>query len=137
MQKPGTIPDDDILDVLNAKPAYIGPLKAGFQLNDGTPPLMVQAELYGRGEAVEFVYMFDDQPGRPILKQASLAAGVLLKALPEAHLDRAFWAYEDRRADPALNSLIYFFKIKVSGGELTRTAAGQLPLKYLALLLGK
>lgn len=48
MQEPGTIPNDDILDVLNAKPAYIGPLKAGFQPNDGAPILMVQAELYGR-----------------------------------------------------------------------------------------
>lgn len=137
MQEPGTVPNPDIMEVLNAKPAFIGPLETGFPPKGGTSLLMVKAELYGRGEKVEFVYMFEDQPGRPILKQASLAAGILLKALPEAQLDRAFWAYRDRTVSPELNTLVYFFKIEVSGGQLTRKPAGQLPSKYLDLLLGK
>lgn len=81
--------------------------------------------------------MFDDQPGRPISKQPDLSASTLLKALPEARLDQAFWAYEDRTVDPELNALVYFFRIKVADRKLSRTAAGQLPSKYLTRLLRK
>lgn len=136
-QEPGTIPDAPITDALNRNLPFLGLLKAGYQPNAGGPAHLVQAELYGAGGKVEFVLVFDDQPGRPIAGKVDLSIVTLIKAKPELRLEQAFWAYEDRSSNIEVNTLVYFFGIKVAGTQLSRTPAGQLPRKYLYLLLGK
>lgn len=135
MQIPGTIPESDIMNVLDGQPEFFGPLEVDFTPTNGNSPLRIRSELYGKNDTVEFVYLFDETPDRPIVSNLDLAVFSLCKSQPILKLERAFWCYENRSVSPNLNSLVYFFKISISRTKLSRAAAGQLPRKYLELLL--
>jgi hypothetical protein len=133
--QPDAIPPQPIMDLLNRTPPCNGPMGVVFQPEPGARPFTIQADLYGWGQKVEFVRLFDDQPELPILKQLTRAVGVLLKAAPQLNLERAFWAYEDRTHPPEHNILVPFFLVTMDAKQVTRTNAGALPRKYLDLLL--
>ena len=133
MQKPGTIPEADITDVLAARPPFMGPLILEYPSAAGT--LRITADIYGRDDTVEFVLLFDETPDRPICNSADIAIAAILKSLPKT--DKSFWAYEDRSVLPHTNTAVYFFRIGVNGKTISRTAAGQLPSNYLYTLINK
>lgn len=137
MQKEGTIPDADIMDALNSGLAFSESLVAGYQPNNGGEPLVVNAELYTKGAEPVFVLIFDTEIGRPVAEQSDRAVAVLLKTRPDLRLERCFWAYEDQTAPQIDNVLFYFFRIKLTGTGFSRSAAGQLPKRYMHLLLKK